>query len=860
MSEAMPLQPEQTLARGRFVLVKRLGRGGMGEVWLARDERLREPVALKFLPPEIRGDPGALDDLRRETARSHHLSHPNIVRIHDLFEDPDGTAFIVMEYIDGPTLAAVRLEQSSGVLSWYYLRPLVAQLCAALEYAHGEKVIHRDLKPANLMVDSRGRLKLADFGIAAVASDSMSRISVRHSTSGTLPYMSPQQVTGKRPQAADDIYALGATIYELLTSKLPFHSGNITHQILYQSPEPMEERLAALEMQNDIPPDVAALIMACLAKEPGQRPRSARAVAEWIGVELVVKPSTESLAAALFPQGPSRSEAVGSDPAGEDRTTPAGDGGPPIPIGMLRAGKGGSKPAGYGRKLAAVGIVLLVIAAAFWLRKDILSRRDDSKVTAPPPEMQVKQTPTPATPLTPPSPAPSTTTAAQTSPQGTVTNTAVSNSIEWISSQVPKPGADGWIVLFDGKRLYGSSPPVADPPSAGGASDKLSVEDGCLRLDSTRLRFNVRGRDIVIRARLKKVSGQNCSLFARDINNGQDCAGAVFDGGNGFTLGKEVDRQWKNLAHVRAQENYDGFFEMEFRAEGANLAIKAGGQSICVAQDNSVTEGGIGVDAFNGIALFQSIEARILDKTPAVATPVTTTTPAPSTTIAAQPPPGGTVTNPAAPNLPGWISPQVPKPGADGWIVLFDGKQLYGCSPPAADIASGKVSIQDGCLRLDSITLGFNLIGRDMVIRARLKKASGANCDLIARNDGQNNGRGRDCEGCFIDGNYFFVGHHVDQPWRDLVTARTRENHPGFFEMEFRVEGENLTLKADGQDICHARENSIMEAGTIGVKTLDGIALYQTIEAQILDKRTAMETRVTTAAPANAGASPAGQR
>jgi sugar lactone lactonase YvrE len=238
-------------------------------------------------------------------------------------------------------------------LSWDYLRPLVAQLCAALEYAHGEKVIHRDLKPANLMVDSRGRLKLADFGIAAVASDSMSRISMRHSTSGTLPYMSPQQLTGKRPQPADDIYALGATLYELLTGKPPFHTGDITHQVLHQAPELMEERLAALEMQNDIPQDVSALVTACLGKEPGQRPESARAVAEWIGLELEVKPSAEGLAAALFPQTP---------------PTPA----------SLVAGKperrDGSKPARFGRNLAAVGIVVLVMAGAFWLRKDSLRR------------------------------------------------------------------------------------------------------------------------------------------------------------------------------------------------------------------------------------------------------------------------------------------------------------------------------------------------------------------------------------------------------------------------------------------------------------------------------------------------------
>ena len=596
MSEAMPLQPEQTFAQGRFVLVKRLGRGGMGEVWLARDERLREPVALKFLPAEIRGDPGALDDLRRETARSHLLSHPNIVRIHDLHEDPDGTAFIVMEYIDGPTLAAVRLEQSSRVLSWFYLRPLVAQLCAALEYAHGEKVIHRDLKPANMMVDSRGRLKLADFGIAAVASDSMSRISVRHSTSGTLPYMSPQQVTGKRPQATDDIYALGATLYELLTSQLPFHSGDITHQILHEAAEPMDERLAALGMRNDIPPEVAALIMACLAKEPGQRPQSARVVAEWIGIELVVKPSTESLAAAYFSQAPANpAAAVAGRPEENVR----------------------SRPAVWGRNLAAAGIVVLAMAGAFWLWKDIL-RHDHSnapvpaQVPAQTSEVGAEQTPSTATSTTTPAPAPSTTTVAQPPPQGTVTSSGASNQPNWISSQVPKPGADGWIVLFDGKRLYGCSPPVAAIESG-----KVSVQDGCLRLDSTDLWFNLTGRDMVIRARLRKASGAHVTLAVRSDGKGQrqgqDCRGG-FDGVNKFFVGRHTGQPWRELASAFSRENYTGFFEMEFRAEGANLALKVDGQNICVAQDDSIIEGAIGVSAFHSITLFQSIEGRMLDK------------------------------------------------------------------------------------------------------------------------------------------------------------------------------------------------------------------------------------------------------
>lgn len=326
MPDANPLRPGQKIGNGRFLLGKVLGQGGMGEVWLAQDERLDEPVALKFLPSAIRGDPVALDDLRRETARSHKLTFPNIVRIHDLHEEDGDVSFIAMEYVDGPTLALIRLQQPKRVLSWELLRPLVEQLCAGLDYAHGEHVIHRDLKPANMMVDSKGRLKLADFGIAATVSDSMSRISLRHATSGTLVYMSPQQLTGKRPQPADDVYALGATLYELLTSKPPFYSGDLPHQVIYELPEPLDERLAALGIQNEVPADVSALIMACLAKEPAQRPQSARAVAQWIGLDTIHKPSVATLGEALFPQpnvDAAQAETIYVEPPAENAEPPA---------------------------------------------------------------------------------------------------------------------------------------------------------------------------------------------------------------------------------------------------------------------------------------------------------------------------------------------------------------------------------------------------------------------------------------------------------------------------------------------------------------------------------------------------------
>ena len=198
----------------------------MGVVWLARDTRLKEDVALKLLPPEVAADPIAINDLGVETQKSRRLTHPHIIRIHDLYEAEGEPAFISMEYVDGPNLTGLRLKQELKCFTWEFIEPLVLQLCEALEYAHAEKVIHRDLKPANLMLDAKGRLKLADFGIAATMSDSMSRVSRRDKdTSGTLNYMSPQQMDGDTPRPTDDIYALGCTLYELLTSRPPFYTG-----------------------------------------------------------------------------------------------------------------------------------------------------------------------------------------------------------------------------------------------------------------------------------------------------------------------------------------------------------------------------------------------------------------------------------------------------------------------------------------------------------------------------------------------------------------------------------------------------------------------------------------------------------
>jgi hypothetical protein len=286
---------------GRYTLKHVLGRGGMGVVWLAHDERLERDVALKFLPDAVNFDPVALDDLKRETRRCLDLTHPNIIRIYDFVKDPQAAA-ISMEYIDGKTLAAVRITKENRIFTVDELRDWMAQACQALYYAHEEvKVVHRDLKPANLMLTSRGQLKIADFGIARSVSDSMSQVTMRKGTSGTLVYMSPQQMNGDMSRVTDDVYAIGATIYEFLTSKPPFYSGDIPFQVRSSIPRSMTERRTELDIVGEpIPQEWEDTVAACLAKVPEQRPSNMQELAERLGLPVGAARthSTKSTAAA----------------------------------------------------------------------------------------------------------------------------------------------------------------------------------------------------------------------------------------------------------------------------------------------------------------------------------------------------------------------------------------------------------------------------------------------------------------------------------------------------------------------------------------------------------------------------------
>ena len=233
------LSPGVKIGAGRYQLNKELGRGAMGQVWLAQDTQLEEYVAIKVLPSDVANDAVCLLDLKREVQKSRKLSHDNIIRIHDLIQLPGENPFVTLEFVQGTDLHAIQMNQSDRIFGWEEVKPYVLQLCDALDYAHERKIVHRDLKPSNIMITNDGVLKLADFGIAASIADSTGRSSIADIISGTPQFMSPQQMLGESPRASDDIYALGATMYCLLTGRPPFHTGDIAQQAQHITPAPL---------------------------------------------------------------------------------------------------------------------------------------------------------------------------------------------------------------------------------------------------------------------------------------------------------------------------------------------------------------------------------------------------------------------------------------------------------------------------------------------------------------------------------------------------------------------------------------------------------------------------------------------
>lgn len=294
-------QPGQRVGGGRFRLEQLIGRGGMGTVWQAFDERLKESVALKFISERIRGNATALDSMRRETSRSHSLSHQHIVRVHDLYEGIDEPAFISMEYVPGKNLQELARNQPGRAFGLEDVWRWTRQLCAALGYAHSRGVIHRDLKPANLMLDHVGEIKLADFGLAAALRDPGSE---GQSVSGTPAYMSPQQFAGAAAAVTDDIYSLAACVFELLSGAPVFKGPELRRQIELEPAPLLSSAMRKHGLAREVPEGFEDLISRCLSKNPQNRPQSAKAFLEAAEEALAHAGEASDVATAERPPAP----------------------------------------------------------------------------------------------------------------------------------------------------------------------------------------------------------------------------------------------------------------------------------------------------------------------------------------------------------------------------------------------------------------------------------------------------------------------------------------------------------------------------------------------------------------------------
>jgi eukaryotic-like serine/threonine-protein kinase len=344
----------------RYRLGERIAGGGMGSVYRAVDENLGRPVAVKVLRRELADDPTFLERFRREARAAAALSHPGVAGVYD-YGELGGSAFIVMELVEGETLAE-RIA-ATGRLPWPEAFAIGRQVARALAAAHAHGLVHRDVKPANVLLGPGGRAKVTDFGIAkAATSATLTRTGM---VLGSASYVAPEQAKGDDVGPAADQYSLGCVLFEAVTGRTPYAGANpvaiATQHVSAPVPDPRQDL-------PDLPPPAAALIRRALAKHPADRFASASAMADALAVPGTREPRPP-------PPGPpvgerSRSARTG-DPAGHSpRRTP---GSPRRTPGSPRRTPG---RAGAVRRWPAVALGALVVIALLllaWLPRGGLS-------------------------------------------------------------------------------------------------------------------------------------------------------------------------------------------------------------------------------------------------------------------------------------------------------------------------------------------------------------------------------------------------------------------------------------------------------------------------------------------------------
>lgn len=288
---------ERIVLNDRYEIQNRIGRGGMADVFLARDVLLDRPVAIKVLFPEYATDPNFVERFRREAQAAANLNHPNIVSVYD-WGKYSNTYFMAMEYVQGRTLADIL--RANGHVSSVQAAEIASEVSAGLSFAHRNGVVHRDIKPANILIGTAGAVKVADFGIArAMNSSTESNLTQVGSVMGTATYFSPEQAQGAQPDPRSDLYSLGIVLYEMVAGKPPFTGENpvgIAYKQVHDAPQPLNQLVA------DVPRPFEAIVAKLLAKNPEMRYADADALRDDLRRFRAGEP-VQALAG-IIPQGP----------------------------------------------------------------------------------------------------------------------------------------------------------------------------------------------------------------------------------------------------------------------------------------------------------------------------------------------------------------------------------------------------------------------------------------------------------------------------------------------------------------------------------------------------------------------------